>query len=245
MNFYMDMHTHTMASGHGYSTLKENIEEAEKKGLKVLGLSEHGPAMPGGPHIFFLHNYRAIPRQYGELQLFCGAEANLIDLNGRLDLEDKDLKRLDYVIASMHTVCVTPGSRKENTKALMQAMYHPYVNIIGHPDDDRFPVDYAMLVAAAKETGKILEVNNTSLHPKSSRKGGRENVLALLKECRKQGVEVLLGTDSHICYTIGDFKDTMPLLAETEFPEELILNCDMRKVSTIVNVPVDESGTLL
>ena len=50
MNIYMDMHTHTIESGHGYSTLKENIEAAQEQGLKYLGLSEHAPAMPGGPH---------------------------------------------------------------------------------------------------------------------------------------------------------------------------------------------------
>ena len=63
MKILMDMHTHTMASGHGYSTLKENIDVAKEKGLKALGLSEHGPAMPGGPHENFLANYKCIPRQ--------------------------------------------------------------------------------------------------------------------------------------------------------------------------------------
>ena len=73
----MDMHTHTMASGHGYSTLKENIEAAKERGLRALGLSEHGPAMPGGPHVFFFSNYRCIPREYNGLRLFCGVEANI------------------------------------------------------------------------------------------------------------------------------------------------------------------------
>ncbi len=59
----MDMHTHTMASGHGYSTLKENIEAAKERGLRALGLSEHGPTIPGGPHVFFFSNYRCIPRE--------------------------------------------------------------------------------------------------------------------------------------------------------------------------------------
>ena len=72
MNAIMDLHTHTIASGHGYSTLQENIAEAKRIGLKYLGLSEHGPAMPGGPHIYFFSNYKCVPRQHGDLRLLCG-----------------------------------------------------------------------------------------------------------------------------------------------------------------------------
>ena len=91
MNIIMDLHTHTIASGHGYSTLKENIEAAKERGLKYLGLSEHGPKLPGGPHPFFFSNYRCIPRQYGELRLLCGAEANIMDSKGSLDMENEFL----------------------------------------------------------------------------------------------------------------------------------------------------------
>lgn len=235
MNIYMDLHTHTHASGHGYSTLKENIEAAKEVGLKVLGLSEHAPAMPGGPHEFFFANYKCIPRTYGELRLFCGVEANVMDYEGRLDLRDDLLKQMDYVIASLHPVCMTPGNRKENTRASVMAMRNPYVKILGHPDDARFPLDYEELVRVAKEERVALEVNNTSLHPKSSRQGGRENIITLLKTCMKYQAPVLLGTDSHICYTVGRFDDALAVIREVGFPEELILNTRMDALSDIVN----------
>ena len=111
----MDLHTHTIASGHGYSTLQENIMEAQRMGLQFLGLSEHGPAMPGGPHEYFFSNYKCIPRQYGNLRLLCGIEANITDDKGGLDLPEHLLERMDYVIASMHPPCVTPGGREYNT----------------------------------------------------------------------------------------------------------------------------------
>ena len=54
MNIYFDMHTHTVASGHAFSTFKENVEEAAGKGLFALGMSDHAPAMPGSaPSIYF------------------------------------------------------------------------------------------------------------------------------------------------------------------------------------------------
>lgn len=235
MNIYMDLHTHTIESGHGYSTLKENIEAAREKGLKYLGLSEHAPAMPGGPHPFFFSNYKCIPRQHGDLTLFCGVEANIMDYEGTLDLEEGLLKRMDYVIASMHIPCVTPGTVEENTRASIMAMRNPYVKILGHPDDSRYPLDYEALVQAAKEEGVALEVNNSSLNPKSARKGGRENVTVLLNTCKKYGVPILMGTDSHICYTIGEFDRALELIREVDFPEKLILNTNPENIKKLVN----------
>lgn len=235
MNICMDLHTHTHASGHGYSTLKENIDAAREMGLKYLGLSEHGPAMPGGPHIFFLSNYKCIPREYGGLRLFCGVEANITDYQGHLDVEEDMLSKMDYVIASMHPPCVTPGSRMENTAASIRAMQNPCVKILGHPDDSRFPLDYDALVRAAGEEQTALEINNSSLHPKSARSGGRENIITLLDTCMKYQVPVVLGTDSHICFTIGRFDETISLLAEVGFPEELVLNTKPETIERLVN----------
>ena len=238
MNWIMDLHTHTFASGHGYSTLKENIEAAQAVGLSFLGLSEHGPAMPAGPHEYFFSNYRCIPRQHGGLRLFCGAEANIMDSFGRLDLEEGLLCRMDYVIASMHLPCVTPGSRMENTRASIGAMRNPYVKILGHPDDARYPLDYEELVREAKEEGVVLEVNNSSLHPQAPRKGSYENIKVLLEKCMKYQVPVLMGTDSHICYTIGRFDAALALMREMEFPNELILNDKADSIGKLVNIEV-------
>ena len=236
MKSIMDLHTHTVASGHGYSTLKENIQEAQKKGLKFLGFSEHGPAAPGGPHIFFFRNFRCIPRQYGELRLLCGVEANIMDYEGTLDLEEADLKRMDYVIASMHISCVKPGSREENTQAAIKAMRNPYVKILGHPDDTRYPLDYEAVVRAARKEGVALEINNSSLHPDAVRVGARENITELLKFCKEYQVPVLMGTDSHIADTIGDFDRAENLLKEVAFPEELILNYCPENINKLINI---------
>lgn len=43
----IDLHTHTIISGHAYSTLKENIEAARARGLEAFAVTDHGPAMPG------------------------------------------------------------------------------------------------------------------------------------------------------------------------------------------------------
>lgn len=236
MNYVMDMHTHTIASGHAYSTLQENIAAAREKGLKFLGLSEHGPALACGPHPMYFQNYKIIPRQYGELRLFCGIEANITDYEGHLDLDGTILDRMDYCIASMHTLILPPGSVKENTRAAVHAMENPLVKILGHPDDSRYPMDYEELVRAAAELRTVLEVNNSSLHPLASRKGAQENLHTMLEACMRYGVSVIVGTDSHISSAIGDFTRADALLRETDFPEELIVNTDPGRIGDVVNI---------
>lgn len=250
MKAFMDLHTHTLAAGHAYSTLKENIESALAAGLMYLGMSEHGPCTPGGPHEFFFGNYKVIPREYdyveniekavpragGKLRLLCGVEANIRDTEGTLDLEEHYLQKVDYAIASLHPFAYTPGSRQENTLASVRGFQNAYVKILGHPDDGRYPLDYDLLVREAKQAQIALEVNNSSLHPKSSRKGGRENITELLKTCMKYGQPVIMGTDSHVCYAVGDFTETRKLMREIEFPEELVLNYDPENIHKLLNI---------
>ncbi len=233
MQYCMDLHTHTIASGHAYSTLQENIAQAKAIGLRVLGLSDHGPATPGGTHIMYFWNLKIIPRQYGELKLLCGVEANIMDKNGTLDVDDFTLKRLDYCIASMHTNSIEPSTIEENTEAAVNAMKNPYVNILGHPDDSRYPLDYDRLVRAAVEYHVILEVNNSSLHPLSVRKGAEENIRTLLRTCKKYNCPIILGTDSHISFDIGIFEQAEKLLIEENFPQELVMNSDINNLSKI------------
>ena len=236
MKNYMDLHTHTIDSGHGYSTLQENIAEAQRMGLKYLGLSEHGPAMPGGPHVYYFTNYKCIPRIHGDLTLLCGIEANILDDKGGLDLEDRLLERMDYVIASMHPPCVAPGNREYNTRASIRAMENPYVKILGHPDDSRYPLDYDELVRAAKAEGVALEINNSSLNPQSPRPGAAQNMVVLLEACMKHQSPIVLGTDSHISYTVGKIDSALEIIRKVQFPEELILNYKADSISQLINI---------
>ena len=226
MKYFMDFHTHTIAGGHAYSTLQENIAAAMQQGLKVLGYSEHGPMMPGGPHPLYFKNMKVLPREFGDLKLFRGVEANIMDYNGTLDLEEELLSKLDYCIASLHILCCKPGTVEENTRAVVGAMKNPYVTILGHPDDSRYPLDYEAVVKTAKEENVLLEVNNASMNPKNTRQNGRENVVTLLKTCMKYDCPVILGSDAHFSSAVGNFEEVLKVIEEIGFPERLIVNAD-------------------
>ena len=121
--------------------------------------------MPGTCHDFYFHNLKVVNRLAYEVPLLLGVELNILDSAGNVDLDLPNLKRMDIAIASLHTPCFYPGTREENTAAVLNAMKNPYVNIIGHPDDGRYPLDYVAVVQAAREYGVLLELNNSSLRP--------------------------------------------------------------------------------
>lgn len=230
----IDLHTHTISSGHAFSTLKENIEEAQAVGLKVLGTSDHAIEMPGTAHPFFFQNYKVIPEYVKDVRILRGIEANIMDYDGKIDVQDSLARTMDYMIASLHPVCIQPGTVEQNTSAVINAMDNPFVKIIGHPDNDVIPLDLPKVVKAAVEKKVALEVNNSSLDPRSSRKGARENILQMLELAKEQGAYIIMGTDSHICYQIGKFDAAMELLQIAEFPEELVINYDLNRLEYVL-----------
>lgn len=231
MKIEIDTHTHTIVSGHAYNTMKEMVQAAADKGLKGIAITEHAPEMPGSTHSYYFMNLFVVPRKMCGIDLLLGAELNIMNEQGEIDLSEEALGRLDIAIASLHTPCYSGEIVKEKiTGAYLNVMKNPYIDIIGHPDDGRFPIDYELLVKNAKETGTLLEINNTSLKPGGFRRDTRGNVLEMLNYCKKYDASVVLGTDSHVDATIGEFEYAFEVLKEADFPEELVANTSLEKL---------------
>ena len=220
----IDMHTHTIASGHAYSTLKEMALSAADKGLELLGVTEHGPGIPGTCDIMYFRNIRTIPRNKWGVELMIGAEANITDYNGTLDLDEEILSRLDLRIAGIHKYCYIYGTPEENTAAVVNAIKNPWVDIISHPDEGICGFDYDELAKAAEENEVLLELNNNSLHPAMKRKNVFENNIALLKACRKRNLPIIIDSDAHTEFMIGECDRAYEVVKAADFPEELIIN---------------------
>ena len=217
MKIEIDTHSHTLASGHAYNTIQEMASAAAKKGLRGLAITDHAVQMPGTCHIYYFQNLRVVPRQMCGIELLMGTELNILNEEGEVDFTQKLLEELDIAIASMHPQCYKGERTREMvTQAYVNAMQNPYVDIIGHPDDGRCPVDMETLVREAKKTGTLLEVNNSSLNPESFRLEAM----------------VVLGTDSHVDSEIADYRYAKPVLEEVHFPEELIANTSLDKLKS-------------
>ena len=229
MKYVLDSHTHTIASGHAYSTIHEMAREASERGLKLLGITEHSMKLPGTCHEFYFQNLKVLRRQMYGIEVLFGAEVNIMDYDGSLDMGEELLKKMDVVIASLHTPCIRPGTVEQNTSAYLHAMENPYVNIIGHPDDSRYPVDYEALVRAAKERKVLLELNNGSYQPGGSRKNPMENDLKMHQ------APIILGSDAHTQEDVGNYCYLDEVLKQAEFPQELIVNRSVEEYKTYIN----------
>lgn len=226
-----DIHTHSIASGHGSAaTITDMTKAAAARGLKVLGISDHGPATPGGGKPSYFRSISHAQRKRFGVDVLYGAEVNILNDRGGLDLEDEILKNLDYVIASVHKPVKKPGTIEENTKTYIAAMKNPHVRIIGHCDDVKYPVDYLEIVRAAMEYHVLLEINDSSLRPDGYRGDTRFNDLMILNLCRYFDYPVILSSDSHGTEHVGDFNYACKLLRQAEMPERLIINYSAKEL---------------
>ena len=220
----LDVHTHTVMSGHAYSTLQEMVAAAQQKNLDILGITEHAPGIPGTCNPIYFRNLHVVPRQFGNLRLPLGAELNILDTNGTLDLDEYYYKMLDIRIAGIHLLCWEGGTIEENTQGMINAIRNPWTQIISHPGDGTAELLFEPIVLAAKESKTLLEINNSSLNPNRNKETALRNNLEILRLCKRYEVPVVLSSDAHISYAIADYSFIWPLLQETEFPDQLIMN---------------------
>ena len=148
----LDVHTHTIASGHAFSSLQEMVHAAAEKGLQILGITEHAPGIPGTCTPIYFRNLHVVPRKMYGVELLLGAELNILDYEGHIDLEEFYWKMLDIRIAGIHSLCYQNGTIEQNTSAMLGAIRHPYVQIISHPGDGTADLLFEPIVLAAKET---------------------------------------------------------------------------------------------
>lgn len=226
-----DMHTHTIASTHAYSTIAEMAAAAAEAGLRLLGITDHGPASPDSPHLWHFHNYKILPRRIGGVWLLKGVEANIIDEHGTLDMDETELSFCEWVIASYHTSCV----QFERTPELVSQGYYgvcenPLVDVIGHPTTAMFPFDYEPVLKLFKESGKLVELNESSLVWK---RGAMENAKTVYALCKKYEIPIILNTDAHYAGLVGKTPVAAQLLRDLDFPARLIVNLEAERVMAL------------
>ncbi|MCL2527456.1 MAG: phosphatase [Defluviitaleaceae bacterium] len=224
MNFILDVHCHTIASGHAYSTVSENAVHAASIGLTHIAITDHGPAMPGGAHLYAFANQSCLPDYIHGVRVLKSAEVNITNNDGNLDLHEGLLRKMDFTIASLHRGVCPPNTKPINTNTLIKAMENPLVSILGHPCDFHFDIDIEAVVAAAANTGTIIEINNQTLNPDSIRYDGDAKQRQLIALCKDYKVPVIAGSDAHFWSLVGDVSQAKALIEEAGLPESQVLN---------------------
>jgi len=199
------LHVHTHYSD-GADTLQEMMEAARDLGLEYVGISDHSPAAyyaNGLDRNRLLQQWaemEEVQRRVPEVRIFRGMEVDILP-DGRLDLDEDLLERLDFVIASVHSrFQMTPA---EMTERIVRALRHPCTTILGHPTGrlllgrKGYEVDLDRIFEVAAETGTLIEIN------------ANPHRLDLdwthLERARRMGVRFSIDPDTHRKSDLGDY----------------------------------------
>jgi putative hydrolase len=223
-----DMHMHTIASTHAYSTVIELTQFAQFKGLKAIAITDHGPGIPDGAHPWHFGNMRCLPPYIHGVRVLHGAEANIMDYNGKLDLPLQYQRELTWIIASFHDPCVEPAGINEHTQAYLKLAENPFVDVIGHSGGDNFKYDYEKVLPVFKEKKILVEINS---HSFEARAGSFKNCKEIALICKENKIPIVVNSDAHSCFSVGEVEEAFNMLDEIDFPHELIINQTLERLS--------------
>lgn len=230
-----DIHMHTLASGHAYGTIREMAASAQEQGLQLIGISEHGPGIPGTVNPFYYTNLSVIPATIHGIEVIHGCEINVLN-GGALSLEQEFIDFLDYGIVDIHGQCYEDEGIQKNTDHLIECMRNEKIFFVSHPDDDHTPLDYERLVIAAKDYHVALEVNNSSLLKKHQRRNCYQNYQKMIELCQQYRVPIIVSSDAHDPSWVGYFDLACDLLETLRVDDELILNNNIEKLKSFIGL---------
>jgi DNA polymerase (family 10) len=182
----------------GANSIEEMVAEALRLGLEYIAITDHtrGLAMTGGSDEKKLRQQMkaidALNQRLTGITVLKGAEVN-ITKDGTLDIDDETLAQLDVVGVAVHSHFNL--SRAEQTRRVIRAIENPHADILFHPTGrvlqkrEPFEIDIDAVIAAAKRTGTVLEIDAYPDRLDLKDEHVRKTVAA--------GVPLVIDTDAH------------------------------------------------
>lgn len=228
-----DLHTHTLASTHAYSTLGEMVDAAREKGLYALAITDHTELAKGAPLSTYFANMGEIPLFYRGVKLITGCELNIVDFEGNFDVDinHPHYKNLDWYVASIHDM---PGVHLEDptvekcTQLWLKVANTPKINVIAHSGSPKFAYDYDKVIPEFGKNHKLVEINAASF---DGRPEHVPNCRKIAEACKKYGVPIVVDSDCHVDAGVGRHDKAIKMLEEIDFPEELIVNASVERLN--------------
>ncbi|MCI7085464.1 phosphatase [bacterium] len=222
MKIIADLHTHTIASTHAYSTVTEMAQAAADAGLYALALTDHGRRMPGAPGAYYFESLGLIPKELFGVRMLKGMEANITDYEGNIDCEDSLASKLDWIVASMHTITIEgQPSFEKCTNAYLKLADNKHINAVGHSGTEVFKYDYEKVIPQLAKNGILIEINNSTFNFKKS---SMSNCIDIIKICKKNNARIVVDTDAHFSTYVGRAEPALKVLKDLDFPQKLIVN---------------------
>ncbi|MBN2897133.1 MAG: PHP domain-containing protein [Clostridia bacterium] len=241
MRIEADLHTHTHFSD-GKGSIEENVLAARAKGLKRIAITDHGPGHLGfGIKRHQLKEMRAIVdilnRKYDDIEILLGLEANILNEDGDLDIDDELLEDLDILLAGYHfgsspkkwprditfhsnnwfkkrSKKIYEKAMAANTKAFVNAMRRYDIDIITHPGA-KGPLDIEAVAKVAEETHTAMEIS-ASRHAYLT--------VEAIEIARKYRVDFTVNSDAHVPEGIGEVEGGLERAEAAGISIESLLN---------------------
>ena len=238
MKIFGDYHTHTKYS-HAKGTIEENVVKAMEKGLKEIGIAEHGPrTLFVGVSEKNLHKIadeiEVLREKYKDIKILFNIEANLLDLDGNIDVPESIKPRLDMLLVGFHPniipsmaymplICnnilgrFSEGRREKarflNTSAMINAIKKNKIDIITHPGH-RIDMDTHEIAKACAKHNTALEINCRQGH----------KLKDFVEIALDEGVKFYINSDAHNPSEVGMMEKGLRLVEELKIPNEAIVN---------------------
>ncbi|MCR3921362.1 MAG: PHP domain-containing protein [Firmicutes bacterium] len=235
-----DYHTHSVYS-HGKGSIEENVQAAFARGLTTIGITDHGPG-----HFFigvggvsaFRRMQEEIVRlrvKYPLIEILLGVEANIVDVDGTIDVPLEIMDELDFLLVGYHKL-VRPRSlaalllgvqnflagwlhlrplrlRRQNTAAICAAVRRYPIKAITHPGL-QIDIDTVALAHVCVEQGTLMEINSSY---------GKE-LDGYVKTALPTGAMFVVNSDAHTPARVGDFSAAYELIERLDVPVERVIN---------------------
>ncbi|MCC6933316.1 MAG: PHP domain-containing protein [Deltaproteobacteria bacterium] len=218
----IDLHTHTVFSGHAFGTIYEIAAEAARKNMQMIAFTDHGPSMSSviSPlHFMFKHRF---PEYINGVRTLYGCEANILNESGELDIDEEIQKDLDILLAAIHLeTSYVDLSLDGNTRAVINALKNPHLKVLSHPAHPYYPCQLETILNTAIDNHVLLELNTSYLR---SRPNEIPSVKSMVDLVKNRGAKLLVNSDTHFVHEVGDDDALYENWNALDMNEELIIN---------------------
>lgn len=233
-----DYHTHTTFS-HGKGSIEDNVKVAAEKGLKAVAISDHGPGhifygVKRGDFTIMRAEVDRLNKLYPDIDIYLSVEANVLKKAPYIDLNEREKKMFDFVIAGYHYGvlngnCLKNGIAKggvmpagsgrrlmaANTDMTMKCIYENDIRILTHPGD-KAKFDIAELARACEARGTWMEISTWHSHLTEEE----------IKICSGFDVKFIVSSDAHTPERVGSFENGVRRALAAGLDIERIVNIE-------------------
>lgn len=246
-----DFHTHTVASGHAYSTIKENLEQARELGIQYIGITDH--FFGQGDKISIANEaarvgdltYRTKQGSLVNSGVISGVELNF---GQRVEFSPAILKA-PLRLGGLHGWFwgIEYQDIEALTREVKEYIDRGYINVVAHPErklellaKGRYGFEltpavkeyFKWLIDYCKKHRVFLELNECSFNQPTA--DYEETIEYWLRLAKDNCNPITLGTDAHIYSEVGQFTHSIEMLNKVGYPIECILNCNTHLIEAIL-----------